>query len=339
MKAAFATLAIGLAGAAGWIAFAAAGSAVMPSYLAGWLLVFGIPAGALLLVLGQEALGYVSWSALPVLRRTVLLLPAVSVFSIPVLLRTEPLYRRPGLADALPPGWAAPGRFDLRMVIILLVLSGFALVFSRTPSRPRRLLAVIGCMLHICLVSVAAVDWVMSLQPGLNSSAIGLLLISSELGTACCLLAFVLAVQSRERLRSQGLPLLLTAVLAAWGFLHFIQFLIVWSADLPTEIVWYQARSGGWGGFAVWFAAAALALGLAILPSSIARVPAVLASVSAMLLLAHLVETLWLVTPAFRGRFSVTLPDALALIGLGGLTVGLMIVLLPRTPPAVRHAS
>ena len=339
MKAALITLLVGVVAAAAWLAFAAAGSTVMPSYLAGWLLALGIPAGALLLVLGQEALGYIGWSALPVLRRAVLLLPFVSVFSIPVLLQARLLYQHPDIDGTAPPGWAGTGLFDLRMIVILVVLSGFALVFSRTPERPRRALAVIGCMLHVCLMSVAAVDWVMSLQPGLNSSAIGLLLISSELGTACCLLAFVLAVQSRESFRNQGVPLLLTAVLAAWGFLHFIQFLIVWSADLPKEIVWYQVRLGGAGSVAVAFSAVAVALGLALLPSAIARVPAVLASLSAMLLLAHLVETLWLVTPAFRGRFLVTVPDALASIAFGGLTIGLMLVLLPQPQPAMRHAE
>ena len=329
------TLLVGVLAAVGWMVFALAGADAMPSYLAGWLLVFGIPAGALLLVLGQEALGYIGWSALPVLRRATLLLPVVSLCAIPLLLRPE-LYRRPQLDGSPLPDWATPSALHTRMIVILVVLSLFAVWFSRTPARPRRALAVLGCMLHVCLVSVAAVDWVMALQPGLNSSAIGLLVIMSQLGTASCLLAFVLAVRSRTRFGDQGLALLLTAVLAVWGFLHFIQYLVIWSADLPKEVAWYQARLSGLGIAAVAFAAVATFVALAVLPSALARIPAVLASLAAMMLLAHWAETLWLVTPAFRGQFRITMPDLLATVGFGGLVSGLMLVLLPR--PELHHA-
>ena len=335
MKPALAALLVGVLASAGWVLAAVVGADVMPSYLAGWLLVFGIPAGALLLVLAQEALGYVGWSVLPMLRRAVLLLPVVSLFAIPLLLLQHGLYGRPGLDGSAPAAWAGRGGFDVRMIVILVVLSVFAVIFSRTPARPRRSLAVLGCMLQIPLLSVAAVDWVMALQPGLNSSSIGLLMISSQLGTACCLVGFVVAVRSSTRFPDQGMALLLTAVLALWGFLHFVQYLVIWSADLPGEIVWYQARLGGVGSAAVAFAAVATFLALAILPSALGRVPAVLASTTAMLLLAHLIETLWLVTPAFRGHFSITAPDLLATFGFGALMIGLTLVLLPRAE--VRH--
>ena len=75
---------------------------------------------------------------------------------------------------------------------------------------------------------------------------------------------------------------------------------------------------------------------LAVLPSALARIPAVLASLAAMMLLAHWAETLWLVTPAFRGQFRITMPDLLATVGFGGLVSGLMLVLLPR--PELHHA-
>ena len=62
--------------------------------------------------------------------------------------------------------------------------------------------------------------------------------------------------------------------------------------------------------------------------------PAVLASLAAMLLLVHLVETLWLVTPAFRGAFVVTWADAFAVLGIGGLLLALLGIL----PKGGRHA-
>jgi hypothetical protein len=54
--------------------------------------------------------------------------------------------------------------------------------------------------------------------------------------------------------------------------------------------------------------------------------------------LAHLIETLWLVTPPFRGGFAAALPDLPALLGLGGLAV-FMLLALPGAPwKGVEHA-
>ncbi len=331
-------LAVGILAGVGWIIMAWADVPVMPSYLAAWLFWMAVPLGALPLAMALEALDAPAVALLAMLRRTLLLLPVGALLAIPVLLRTAPLYRRPDLPDALPAAWMAPGFFIARAVVILVVLGLFAVMFSRAPRRaPRRGLAVLGLVLHVSLVSVAAVDWVLSLQPGLGSSAIGLLLIASQVGVASCLAVFVLAVGTRDTEMPAGLGMLLTVALAAWTFLHMIQYLVVWSANLPKEVTWYQARAPGLGGAMMWFAAAAIVVGLAVLPSGLARVPAVLASVAAMLLAVHLVETLWLVTPAFRGAFTLNLADILAMLGIGGLLVGLLLSRMPRA--GRRHAA
>ncbi len=202
-----------------------------------------------------------------------LLLPVGAVFAIPVLLRTAPLFRRDGVPGALPAGWMAPGAFIGRAVVILAVLCVLALVFSRAPAAaPRRGLAAIGLVLHVSLVSLAAIDWVLSLQPGLASSAIGLLLITSQLGVAACLAAFVGAVATRRGAAAAG-GSLLAVLLATWAALHFVQFLVVWSANLPDEVVWYLDRLPGLGIPAIWFAVAAAAVAFTLLPPPPAAFP------------------------------------------------------------------
>ena len=339
-RAALVCVVVGLLAGAGWVLLVLASPEVMPSYLAAWLFWMAVPLGALPLVLTLECFGGMRWAVMPALRRALLLLPLGALFAIPVLLRTEPLYRRAGVRDPLPDAWMAPSFFITRTVVILVVLSLLALLFSFAPSRgPRRPLAAIGLFVHVCLVSVAAVDWVLSLQPGLGSSAFGLLLIASQVGVAGCLIAFVIAVGTPGGAVPAELGLLLTVLLGVWAFLHFVQFLVVWSANLPAEIVWYQARTPGFGGAVVWFAVIAVAAGLAILPTGLARVSAILASFAAMLLLMHLAETLWLVTPAFRGHFTVTLGDGLAVLGIGGLLVAVLLALLPRPTEGEHHAT
>ena len=320
---------VGLLAAAGWVAMALADADVMPSYLAAWLFWIAAPFGALPLVMGLEALGRTEWPALLTLRRACLLLPAGAVLSLPVLLSTASLFRRPGIDAPLPAAWMAPGFFIARAVVILAVLSVLAVLFSRPPAIPRRGLAMAGLALHVCLVSLAAVDWVLALQPGIGSSAFGVLLMASQISVAACLAAFLLAVNTRAAGPLSGLGLLLAVLLATWAFVHFMQFLVIWSANLPHEVVWYTARTPGLGSFTVWFGVAACIMALGLLPTTLAKLPAVLATVAAMLLALHLAETLWLVTPAFRGSFVVTLPDALAVVGLGGLLMGLLLLTLP----------
>ena len=332
-------IAVGVLGAAGWIVMALADADVMASYLAAWLFWMAVPLGALPLVMALEALGLAAWPALLTLRRACLLLPVGSVLALPVLFSTAALFRRPDIDSPLPAAWMAPGFFIARAVVILAVLSVLAVLFSRTPAAPRRGLAMLGLALHVCLVSLAAVDWVLALQPGIGSSAFGVLLMASQLGVAACLAAFLLAVNTRGAAPLSGLGLLLAVLLATWAFLHFMQFLVIWSANLPHEVTWYTARTPGLGSFTVWFGVAACVVALGLLPTRLSQAPAVLATLAAMLLTLHLAETLWLVTPAFRGSFIVTLPDALAVLGLGGLLVGLLLLALPRQGGSLRHAT
>ena len=331
-------LGIGLLAGIGWLYEAQLGDG-MPSYLAAWLFWMAVPMGALPLVMALEALGHSGWAILPTLRRCALLLPVGGLFCIPVLTHAAPLFNRVGLANALPAAWMAPGFFVARSVVVLVVLSLLALVFGRPVKRqPRRGLAVLGLILHVGLVSVMAVDWVMSLQPGLGSDGFGLLLIASQAGIAASLAVFVVAVGTPGRLPA-GLGLLLATLLAGWGFLHFIQFLVVWSANLPAEVTWYLDRQAGWGTPMVWSAVAIVLAALVLLPTRLAGIPAVAATLAGAVLAMHLGEVLWLVTPAFRGRFDVTAADSLAVLGIGGLLVTLLLATLAFDRSGGRHAA
>lgn len=329
---------VGVVAILAWVVLAMFRVRVMPSYFAAWLFWMAVPLGALPLVLAMEAFGTLSGRVIGVLRGLLPLLPVGALLAIPFLLSTGVLFRRAGMAHPLPASWMAPGWFISRTIIILLVLSALALAFSFAPSRPRRGLAVFGLIVHVCLLSVAAVDWVLALQPGIASSEIGLLLIASQIGIAGCLAGFIVAVGSRGRTETDTLGPLLASLLGAWAFLQFVQYLVVWSANLPDEIVWYQARTPGFGGFTLWFAFAAVTIGLALLPTQLAHIPTVLASLAAMLLLMHLLETFWLITPAFRGHFTINLADIFALVGLGGLAVAGLMRLLGSSMRA-SHAS
>ena len=322
-----AALALGVAALALAVALGVfAGVRVMPSYLAAWLFFVSVPLGALPLVMGCDLAGAGLSPLADALRRLLAMLPVAAMLGVPVLFGVHGLY---GWARAPLPGfaggWYTPGFFTARAVVFLILWMLLAFVFARPPARGdmgRRGIAVAGLALHLVMGTLAASDWAMSLEPGLGSSSFGLLMIAAQCG-----IAVSAAVLTQPRLPVAQAGGLLLALLGAWAFLQFTQFLIVWSADLPREIVWYTRRDAGWGRAAEWLAAALLLTPLAV---AMADRMTWLAGVAAIVLLLHLIGMLWLVTPALRGRFVVTPADALALIGVGGTTIGLGLMLAGR---------
>jgi len=218
---------------------------------------------------------------------------------------------------------------------VLLVWSALALLFLR-PGRPRAL-ALLGLVVHLFAATLLAMDLAMAVAPGLNSTAYGLVLIASQCGiafSAAVLLAALPRAAARAPAAAPGAPGLpgsviatLLWLLAAWMFLQFNQYLVIWSANLPREIVWYQQRDAGLGRAAEWFGLLAFLVPLlAATVPRLARDARVLAGLAGLVLLMHLVETLWLITPSFRGAFTLSLADLLGLAGIGGVLCALLVL-------------
>jgi hypothetical protein len=106
------------------------------------------------------------------------------------------------------------------------------------------------------VVSFAAIDWVMTLDPHWFSTIFGLLYV---IGWALSALAFTTALlawlSGREpmseivgRKHFHDLGKLMLAMVMVWAYFNFSQFLIIWSGNLPEETRWYLTRMKGvWG--------------------------------------------------------------------------------------------
>jgi hypothetical protein len=193
-----------------------------------------------------------------------------------------------------------------------------------TPTAAR--FAAGGLVLYALTVSVAAVDWVMSLVPRWHSTVLGILVGTAQL-LAATALAVCVSVAGRAGQsgawtprRLNDLGSLLMVLVLAWGYLAFMDYLTAWIADLPAETVWYLPRvKTGWrwlGAFLVLFH---LALPFAVLLSrQVKQRAAWLAGVALWLLLAQVGYVAWLVLPGLRTH-AVTWSDPLAWIGIGGV--------------------
>ena len=185
--------------------------------------------------------------------------------------------------------------------------------FRPPEGAPRVGLCTGGLALHAAIATLAATDWVASLAPGLHAAGFGLLLMTAQIGIA---LSAGLLLASVKPARA---ALLLLLASGCWALLHTIQYLVVWSADKPGEIVWYIDRGNTLGVAAVWLGVAGLAACLALQGTGPAR--GMLAVASGLVLAVHVVEMFWLVTPSLRQAFTVSPADLLALAGLAGAAV------------------
>lgn len=175
-----------------------------------------------------------------------------------------------------------------------------------------------------------ASDWLAALDPHWISTAFPVtwLIGQAVAGLAAAVLVALLAgadparpVGRRGRIGIDwGTLLFATAML--WCYVAFAQFLIVWSGNLPPEASWYARRlAGGWRFFPPALLALHFIAPLIVLLSRRAKQNRrALAAVAAMLLGAQLLQTAWLILPAFPDA-PVAMPWlALVLVlALGGI--------------------
>ncbi|HLV81421.1 MAG TPA: hypothetical protein VKT32_14135 [Chthonomonadaceae bacterium] len=110
-----------------------------------------------------------------------------------------------------------------------------------------------GLVIYFLTMSIAAVDWIMSLEPRWYSTTFGLVIIT---GQGISALAFAIAcaiwLAGHKALSDLIQPkafhdlgnLLLSFVLM-WAYLAFTQYLIIWSGNLSNESTWYIHRGHG----------------------------------------------------------------------------------------------
>jgi hypothetical protein len=200
----------------------------------------------------------------------------------------------------------------------------------RTRQRRLGLLSGGGLVLYGFTMTFAAVDWLMSLEPQWFSTAYGLVVMTGQLLTAMAFAILTTAWLARDEPYASvasselfhDLGNLLLAFVMLWAYIAFSQFLIIWSGDLPEENRWYLHRAhGGWNWVAVVLVVVHFALPFVLLLSrQITRRAQPLAMVAAGLFGIHLVDTFWLVMPAFfPGQLHVHWLDIVAPIAVGGL--------------------
>jgi hypothetical protein len=293
------------------------------AYLFAWLFWIGLPLGALAILMLIELIGGKLDAVLSsTLRLIMLSLAPLAILVAPMLLRPGAFYpwARSGGTPPDNPFYLSPAFFDLRAIVYLatwLVLGALFLVPTR-----RRVLAAVGLMIHSLVVTFAAFDWAMSLEPKWHSSEYGLLLLSGQMLGALALAA-AWRFGPGKGVDSHDTGTLLLSGVIVWLYLQTMQFIVIYDGDLPVEIPWLQLReNGGWRDLLlVLLLCEFLVPFFALIAAKVRNNPRAVAALGAVILVGHLLDTAWLVLPPFGVGFGLFVEDILALIALGSFAV------------------
>lgn len=289
------------------------------------------------------------------------LLPLSAVLFIPVAVLARVIYFRwlgpEALHDELvqkKAAWLNLGFFLVRAVILLGIWSALATYFWRMSRKLDRTadasvtLRLQGVSAPSVLVfgvtlTLAAFDWIMSLDPHWASTIFGVYVFSGATVSslaALALLAIVLegsgalrGVMTAEHRHDIGK--LLFGFVVFWAYIAFSQYLLIWYANIPEETVYFRERwEGSWkivslvlmfGHFVVPF--------IALLPRDAKRDMWRLGSVAALLLVVHYVDLYWLIMPTIDvGGVRPSWIDLAGFLGPAGAAAMALAVAATRSP-------
>lgn len=332
----------GVAAVAGLIALAAclwlglhAPRQVLLSYLFAWLFWLGPALGSVGMLMIHALTGGDWGLALrPALLAASRRLPLMAVLLLPVLAGVALLFPWADAQAAADPRlaaqrwWLDVPFFLLRAVLVFALWLWLAHGLRRRLASPGAgRFAAAGLVVIALTVSVAAVDWVMSLVPRWHSTTLGILVATAQLLVATALAVGVSVPRSEAAPASAwtarrlgDLGTLLMVLVLGWAYLAFMDYLTAWIADLPAETVWYLPRvATGWRWLGAYLVVAGLVLPFALLLSRRAkRQSGWLGGLAWWLVLAQVGFIAWLVLPGQRER-AVAWSDLLAWLGIGGL--------------------
>ncbi len=211
--------------------------------------------------------------------------------------------------------------WHVRALVYLAVWFVFVLLLSATSPRGveapqslarqrRQPIGGLGFIAYGVTITLASVDWVMSLEPTWFSTMYGVLYMAGE---ALSGMAFAVLVVSQLREyepwstsvtpdRRNDLGNLLLAFVMFWAYVQFMQFLIIWSGNLPEENVWYLRRSaGGWLYVVIALALFHFAVPFfSLLNRQLKRDPKSIGRLAAALLGMRYLSSMWMILPGFE---------------------------------------
>ncbi|MDR3682696.1 MAG: hypothetical protein P4L11_03110 [Geothrix sp.] len=179
------------------------------------------------------------------------------------------------------------------------------------------------------VITLIAFDWISGLTPEWYSDIFGVYVFAGAFlsGLAATTLS-VLYLQDQGRLEGvrgdhlYNLGGFLFAFTVFWSYIGFAQYMLMWYANLPDEVIYYKVRlAGSWRVITIALASLHFVLPFfALVTRDAKRDPKRLRLVAGLMLGAHVLDMYWLIFPALGGRPRFSWPElSFALFFLGGI--------------------
>ena len=328
-------------------------SRALYNYLIAFTFMISIGVGALFLIALEYIVG-ADWSV-PI-RRVVeffaATIPLLAILVLPLLFNIGELFHwshpeavaEDKILNAKAP-YLNVSFFIIRVFVLIGLWSLFYFFFIRNSKKQDttkdqkltsiniRLSAIFIPVFAITL-TIAAVDWLMSIEPHWFSTIIGVYFFAGTViaALAAVTLATVLLKENgylhpamtNDHLYSLGA--LLFAFVNFWGYIAFSQYMLIWYADLPEETFWFlQKWEGSWAIFSIGLIIIKFLVPYIVLVSQPSKMdPKKLKFISVWLLFAHLYDLFWFVMPEMEelsGGYSFSWIDLVFPIAAVGLII------------------
>lgn len=317
------------------------------AYLLAYLFWLEIALGCLGLLMLHHLVGG-RWSARirRVLEAGMMTLPLLALLFLPLLIGLRTLYpwSDPSYVAAHPlvqqkVAWLNTPFFVGRAVLYFAIWLGLAWLLNRWSlaqdrtgdervAGAMRRLSAPGMILYGVTTTFAAFDWMMSLEPTWYSSIYGLLFIIGQALAALALAIIGVVMVIRPRFEDPDwrrtlnhLGNFLLGFVMIWAYFAFSQFLIIWSANLPEEAVWYVHRiAGSWQQVGIFLVSFHFVLPfLLLLSRRIKRQASWLVGLAVLIFVSRWLDLFWLIRPAFApAGVQLYWLDAVLLLAIGG---------------------
>lgn len=170
-------------------------------------------------------------------------------------------------------------------------------------------LSGISLVLLATTLTLACIDWFMSLTPDWKSSIYGVYFFAGGFLSAFSLLIILMTAGSRWNLLGDAIHpghflstgKYMLAFTIFWTYSAFAQFFIIWIANIPAEASWWVPRMAGWGGVSIALIFVQFVVPFPVLlMRDLKRRPAPMTALAIWILVAHYVDMYWLIAPALH---------------------------------------
>ncbi|WP_306591113.1 hypothetical protein [Geothrix sp. 21YS21S-4] len=179
------------------------------------------------------------------------------------------------------------------------------------------------------VITLVAFDWISGLTPEWYSDIFGVYVFAGAFlsGLAATVLS-VLYLQDQDRLGGvrgdhlYNLGGFLFAFTVFWSYIGFAQYMLMWYANLPDEVIYYRIRlTGAWRAVTIALATLHFILPFfALVTRDAKKDPRRLRRVAVLMLGAHVLDIYWLIFPVLGAKPHFSWPEiSFALFFVGGI--------------------